>query len=113
MMKMRLKNRHQRHITTNKRFATGKRIGMIDRTTHGEGHTPRQAVSHAGQNNDRTRITSNTFSSRKFMYTLGPIHTKRMRKRLYDNIDENFLFPGWPHSSQDKIPCVFPEFSLC
>ena len=20
---------------------------------------------------------------------------------------------GWPHSSQDKIPCVFPEFSLC
>ena len=22
-------------------------------------------------------------------------------------------FSGWPHSSQDKIPCVFPEFSLC
>ena len=21
-------------------------------------------------------------------------------------------FSGWPHSSQDKIPCVFPEFSL-
>ena len=20
---------------------------------------------------------------------------------------------GWPHSSRDKIPCVFPEFSLC
>ena len=20
---------------------------------------------------------------------------------------------GWPHYSQDKIPCVFPEFSLC
>ena len=20
---------------------------------------------------------------------------------------------GWPHFSQDKIPCVFPEFSLC
>ena len=22
-------------------------------------------------------------------------------------------FTGWPHSSQNKIPCVFPEFSLC
>ena len=20
---------------------------------------------------------------------------------------------GWPHSNQNKIPCVFPEFSLC
>ena len=20
---------------------------------------------------------------------------------------------GWPHSSRDQIPCVFPEFSLC
>ena len=26
------------------------------------------------------------------MYTLGPVHTKRKRKRLYDNIDENFPF---------------------
>ena len=23
------------------------------------------------------------------------------------------LLPGWPHSSQNEIPCVFPEFSLC
>ena len=23
------------------------------------------------------------------------------------------LVSGWPHSSQNKIPCVFPEFSLC
>ena len=22
-------------------------------------------------------------------------------------------FAGWPHSSRDQIPCVFPEFSLC
>ena len=20
---------------------------------------------------------------------------------------------GWPHSSENEIPCVFPEFSLC
>ena len=20
---------------------------------------------------------------------------------------------GWPHSNQNEIPCVFPEFSLC
>ena len=24
-----------------------------------------------------------------------------------------FDVSGWPHLSQDKIPCVFPEFSLC
>ena len=24
-----------------------------------------------------------------------------------------FPAPGWPHSSRDKIPCIFPEFSLC
>ena len=22
-------------------------------------------------------------------------------------------YSGWPHSSQNEIPCVFPEFSLC
>ena len=23
------------------------------------------------------------------------------------------IVTGWPHSSQNEIPCVFPEFSLC
>ena len=22
-------------------------------------------------------------------------------------------YTGWPHSSRNEIPCVFPEFSLC
>ena len=25
----------------------------------------------------------------------------------------NNFTTGWPHSSRNKIPCVFPEFSLC
>ena len=25
----------------------------------------------------------------------------------------SFIITGWPHSSQNEIPCVFPEFSLC
>ena len=30
-------------------------------------------------------------------------------KRLKMTLDES----GWPHSSPNEIPCVFPEFSLC
>ena len=27
--------------------------------------------------------------------------------------DQSIEHAGWPHSSRNKIPCVFPEFSLC
>ena len=30
-----------------------------------------------------------------------------------DRIFSAQTLAGWPHSSQNEIPCVFPEFSLC
>ena len=40
---------------------------------------------------------------------------KKEKRRVIITITEELL-TGWPHSSQDKIPCVFPaldNFSLC
>ena len=38
--------------------------------------------------------------------------TKKSYKEL-STPNASIPAPGWPHSSQNKIPCVFPEFSLC
>ena len=31
----------------------------------------------------------------------------------HSTLDPVMVGAGWPHSSRDKIPCIFPEFSLC
>ena len=35
-----------------------------------------------------------------------------MRKQIVTDFESD-PNSGWPHSSQNEIPCVFPEFSLC
>ena len=40
-------------------------------------------------------------------YGLMSFHLQPKCLSNYKNIS------GWPHSSQNEIPCVFPEFSMC
>ena len=48
-------------------------------------------------------------NSIKFLFRLPEITYSIILNVKFQTLDK----AGWPHSSQNEIPCVFPEFSLC